>query len=111
MNRALNSETYSSFERVSSNHKIASAKIRLNLQRDMKQTVDASRYDWFSLTNIILEIIYGLCETSLRQLRRDLKDIFGIVNLKTLLPLRWKQQLSSYQPNQEPNIEFHVSQL
>ena len=51
IDRALNCEKQSFFERVSSNHRIISAKICLNLHRNNKQALKASHYDWFSLTN------------------------------------------------------------
>ena len=51
LNNALNCEAYSYFEEVTSDHKIVSAKIRLNLRKNKKQTSKASRYDWFSLVN------------------------------------------------------------
>ena len=44
-------KAYYSFEGVSSDHRIMSAKIWLRLHRNKKQTVTSSRYDWSSLAN------------------------------------------------------------
>ena len=44
-------ESWQSFERVSSNHRIVSAKIYLSTFRNKIQTVKALQYDWSSLTN------------------------------------------------------------
>ena len=49
MNSILNCEAYSSFEGVSYDHRIVSAKICLSLRRNTTQTVKGLRYDWSSL--------------------------------------------------------------
>ena len=50
-NRALNCEAYSSFDGVSSNHRIVTAKIRLSLRRNTAQTITTVHYDWSLLNN------------------------------------------------------------
>ena len=45
-NSALNCEASSSFEGVSSDHHIVTAKIRLSLQKDTAQTITTVHYDW-----------------------------------------------------------------
>ena len=51
-NSALNCEAYSSFEDVSSNHRIVTAKIRQNLERKATQlTTTTVHYDWSMLNN------------------------------------------------------------
>ena len=47
----MNCEAYSSFEGVSSDHKIVTAKLRLSLRRNKVQASKSIRYDWSSLTN------------------------------------------------------------
>ena len=47
----MNCEAYSSFEGVSADHRIVSAKIHQSLHRNKKQTSEASQYDWSSLAN------------------------------------------------------------
>ena len=45
-NRALNSVAYSSFESVSSNYRIVTAKIRLSLPRNAARATTTVHYDW-----------------------------------------------------------------
>ena len=51
INCTLNCEACSSFEGVSSDHRIVSAKICLSLCRNMTQTSKNTHYDWSSLNN------------------------------------------------------------
>ena len=48
---ALNCEAYSSFEGVYSDHRIITAKIRLSLCRNARQTTKTAPYDWSMLNN------------------------------------------------------------
>ena len=50
-NCALNCETYSSFEGVSSDHWIITAKIRLSLRRNAARTTTTVHYEWSLLYN------------------------------------------------------------
>ena len=50
-NSAINCEAYSSFEDVSSDHRIVTAKIRLSLQKNTTWTVTTKHYDWALLNN------------------------------------------------------------
>ena len=45
-NSALNCEAYSSFEGVSTDHRIVTAKIRLSLRKNAKRTATTKQYDW-----------------------------------------------------------------
>ena len=47
----MNCEAYSSFEGVSSDHRIVTAKIRLNLRKNATRTATAKNYDWALLKN------------------------------------------------------------
>ena len=51
INCALNCEAYSSFEGVSFDHQIVTAKIRLSLGRNAVQTTTTAQYDWSLLNN------------------------------------------------------------
>ena len=51
INCAMNQEAYSSFEGISSDHRIILVRIHLTLHRNKKQTIKASQYDWFSLAD------------------------------------------------------------
>ena len=50
-NSAMNCEAYSSFEGVSSHHRIVTAKIRLSLRRNATRTATTKHYDWALLNN------------------------------------------------------------
>ena len=50
-NRAINCEAYSSFEGVSSDHRIVTAKIRLSLRKNATRTATTKHYDWALLNN------------------------------------------------------------
>ena len=47
----MNCEAYSSFEGVSTDHRIVTAKIRLNLRKNAKRTATTKHYDWALLNN------------------------------------------------------------
>ena len=47
----MNCEAYSSFEGVSSDHRIVTAKIRLSLRKNATQTTTTIHYDWALLDN------------------------------------------------------------
>ena len=53
---AMNCEAYSSFEGVSSDHRIVTAKIRLSLRRNTTQIATTKHYDWVLLNNRDIEI-------------------------------------------------------
>ena len=45
-NSAMNCQAYSSFEGVSSDHRIVTAKIRLSLRKNATRTATTKHYDW-----------------------------------------------------------------
>ena len=50
-NSAMNCEAYSSFESVSSDHRIVTAKIRLSLRKNATRIATTKHYDWVLLNN------------------------------------------------------------
>ena len=50
-NSAINCEAYSSFEGVSADHRIVTAKIRLSLRKNATRTATTKHYDWALLNN------------------------------------------------------------
>ena len=50
-NSAMNCEAYSSFEGVSTDHRIVTAKIRLSLRKNAKRSATTKHYDWALLNN------------------------------------------------------------
>ena len=59
-NRALNYEAYSSFERVSTDHQIVTARIRLGLRKNDTRTTTTKHYDWALLNNRDIRDKYSL---------------------------------------------------
>ena len=86
INSTLDYETYSSFEGISSVHRIVTAKICLGLYRNKKQTGKAPQYDWSSLANSDVSNQYKLTvRNKFNTLQEHLKDILQVTNMKTLL--------------------------
>ena len=56
----MNCEAYSSFEGVSSDHRIVTAKIRLSLRKNTTRTVTTRHYDWALLNNRDIRDKYAL---------------------------------------------------
>ena len=50
-NSAMNCEAYSSFEGVSTDHRIVTAKLQLSLRKNAKRTATTKHYDWALLNN------------------------------------------------------------
>ena len=81
-NCAMNCEAYSSFEGVSSDHRIVTAKIGLSLRKNATRTATTKHYDWALLNN------------------RDIRD-------KYLLELRnWFNALQEKTEKDTPNDEY-----
>ena len=59
-NSAMNCEAYSTFEGVSSDHRIVTAKIRLSLRKNATQTATTRHYDWALLNNRDIRDKYAL---------------------------------------------------
>ena len=72
-NSTMNSEAYSSFEGVSSDHRIVTAKIRLSLQKNTTWTATTKHYDWVLLNNRDIRDKYIL----------ELRNIFETLQEKT----------------------------
>ena len=72
-NSAMNCEAYSSFEDVSSDHRIVTAKIRLSLRKNPTRTVTTKYYDWALLNNRDIRDKYAL----------ELKNWFDTLQEKT----------------------------
>ena len=59
-NCAMNCEAYSSFEGVSSDHRIVTAKIRLSLRKNATRKATTKHYDWALLNNRDIRDKYAL---------------------------------------------------
>ena len=73
INKKWNCEAYSSFEGVSSNHRIVTAKIRLSLRKNATRTTTTVHYDWSQLNNRNIRDKYAL----------TLRDKFDALSEKT----------------------------
>ena len=56
----MNCEVYSSFEGVSTDHRLVTAKIRLCLRKNAKRTATTKHYDWALLNNRYIRDKYVL---------------------------------------------------
>ena len=59
-NSAMNCDAYSTFEGVSSDHRIVTAKIRLSLRQNATRTATTRHYDWALLNNRDIRDKYAL---------------------------------------------------
>ena len=59
-NSAMNCEAYSSFEGVSSDHRIVTAKVRLSLRKNTTRKATTKHYDWALLNNRDIRDKYAL---------------------------------------------------
>ena len=71
-NSAFNWEAYSSFEGVSSDHRIDTAKKRQSLRKNTSQTTETARYHWSMLNNRDINDEYTI---ALRNKFNTLQDI------------------------------------
>ena len=59
-NSVMNCEAYSSFEGLSSDHRIVTAKVRLSLRKNATRTATTKHYDWALLNNRDIRDKYAL---------------------------------------------------
>ena len=62
INSAPSCEAYSSFEGISSDHRITSEKIRPSQRKNKTETAKSSCYDWYSLTKSDISNQYSNCK-------------------------------------------------
>ena len=74
INSALNCEAYSSFEGVSSDHRIVTAKIHLSLLKNSMQTTKTAHYDWPMLNNRDISDKYMIKQASKFDAIRDISE-------------------------------------
>ena len=108
-NSALNCEAYSSFEGVSTDHRIVTEKIRLSLRKNDKRTATTKHYDWALLNNkdvrdkYVLELRKQIRNTT----RKDGKKVHQTTNTKILSMHTLRQQQNAFQQKLKLNIESH----
>ena len=97
----MNCETYSSFEGVSTDHRIVTAKIRLSLRKNAKRTATTKRYDLAHLNNRDIRDKYVL------ELRNRLETLQEKTDMKISSMRTSRQQRNAFQQNSKLNIESH----
>ena len=105
-NSAMNCEVYSSFEGVSSDHRIVTAKLWLSLRKNATRTATNKHYDWDLLNNKDIRDKYALeLRNKFETHKRRQKKVSQVTNMRILLKhTLWRHQ-SVYQKNLELNIE------
>ena len=71
-NSAMNCEAYSTFEGVSSDHRIVTAKIRLSLRKNATRTATTKHYDWALLNN--RDVRRQICNRIKKQIRNTTRE-------------------------------------
>ena len=107
-NSAMNCEAYSSFEGLSSDHRIVTAKIRLSLRKNATRTATTKHYDWALLNNRDIRDKYVLeLRNRFETLQEKEEKIPQTTNMRTSLTHTSRQHRSVFQQNLERNIEPH----
>ena len=99
----MNCEAYSSFEGMSSDYRIVTAKIRLSLQKNATRTATTKHYDWALLNNRDIRDKYVL---ELRNRYETLQEKEGkkipqTTNMRIPLTHTSRQHQSVFQQNLE----------
>ena len=107
-NSAMNCEAYSSFEGVSTDHRIVTAKIRLSLRKNVKRTVTTKYYDWALLNNRDIRDKYVLeLRNRYETLQERTEKVHQTTHMKISSMRTWRQQRNAFQQNSKLNIETH----
>ena len=105
-NCAMNCEAYSTFEGVSSDHRIVTAKIRLSLRKNATRTATTKHYDWALLNNRDIRDKYTLeLRNRFETLQEKTEKLPQMTNMKILLRHTLRRHQSVSQQNLELNIE------
>ena len=100
INSALNCEADSSFEGMSSDHRIITAKIRLSLRKNGKSTTKTAHYDWSMINNRDISDKYTITlRNKFNALQKILKTLNSNDEYETFVNATWKWQQNAYQPN------------
>ena len=107
-NSAMNCEAYSSFEGVSTDHRIVTAKIRLSLRKNAKRTATTKHYDWALLNNRDIRDKYVLeLRNRFETLQEKTEKVHQTTNMKISSMRTSRQQRNAFQQNSKLNIESH----
>ena len=89
-NSAMNCEAYSSFEGVSSDHRIVTAKVRLSLRKNATRKATTKHYDWALLNN------------------RDIRDKYALELRNRFEALQEKVEIGTPNDEYENFVEAHL---
>ena len=104
----MNCEAYSSFEGVSTDHRIVTAKIRLSLRKNAKRIATTKHYDWTLLNNRDIRDKYVLeLRNRFETLQEKTEKVDQTTNMKISSIHTSRQQRNAFQQNSKPNIESH----
>ena len=107
-NSAMNCEAYSSFEGVSTDHRIVTAKIRLRLGKNAKRTATTKHYDWALFNNRDIRDKYVLeLRNRFETLQEMTEKSTPTTNMKISSMRTSRQQRNAFQQNSKLNIESH----
>ena len=107
-NSAMNCEAYSSFEGVSTDHRIVTAKIRLSLWKKRQTKATTKHYNWAHLNNRDIRDKYVLeKETDTKHNKKGRKKVPQTTNMKISSMRTSRQQRNAFQQNSKLNIESH----
>ena len=101
----MNCEAYSSFEGVSSDQRIVTAKIRLSLRKNATRTTTTIHYDWALLNNKDIRDKYVLALRHKFDALREKTEIPRMTNMIISSTHTKRQQRIVFQQNLELNIE------
>ena len=104
----MNCEAYSSFEGVSTDHRIVTAKIWLSLRKNSKRTATTKHYDWALLNNRDIRDKYVLeLRNRFETLQEKTEKVHQTTNMKISSMHTSRQQRNAFQQNSKLNIESH----
>ena len=89
-NSAMNCEAYSSFEGVSSDHRIVTAKVRLSLRKNATRKATTKHYNWALLNN------------------RDIRDKYALELRHRFEALQEKAEIGTPNDEYENFVEAHL---
>ena len=104
----MNCEAYSTFECVSTDHRIVTTKIRLSLRKNAKRTETTKHYDGVLLNNRDIRDKYVLeLRNRFETLQEKTEKVHQTTNMK-ISSMRISRLLrNAFQQNRKLNIESH----
>ena len=102
----MNCGAYSSFEGVSSDQRIATAKIRLSLRRNTTQTTKTIHYDWSLFNNRDISDKYTIILKNKFDALQEISETLTPNDKYETFVHALMKAAAKCIPTKEPNIEF-----